>query len=426
MNYSEAIDYIENFTWSKTKLGLDRTKELLDRLGNPHMDLKYVHVAGSNGKGSTCCMIEYILRCAGYKTGFYLSPYVEDFRESFQISGEMISEEDLCRITETVKKAADQMEDHPSQFEIKTAIAFQYFKEKNVDIVILEVGLGGEYDSTNVIPAPLVAVITNIGLEHTEYLGHSLIEIAYTKAGIIKPGCEVVTYNNKLEVLQILKDVCEKRGCKFHRTFRADIKPEFRSINGQQFIWKHDGQEHEYKLSLLGDHQLGNAAVALTTISILKEKGFDVKEEDIKRALATVKWPVRFEVISKDPLFIMDGGHNPQCAQAMAHMLNEYLPYKKFSFILGILADKDYSSMIDYIAPFGEEFFCLTPDNSRALPAEDLADIFKRRKKKAVACASAEEAVKLALLSHRPVISFGSLYMSGEVRSIVKKRFGVK
>jgi len=216
MTLQQAIDYINDHTWSQWRLGLDRTRELLRRLGDPQKELKFVHVAGSNGKGSTCAMLERILREAGYKTGFFPSPYIEDFRERIQVCGEYITEKALCDITEMVREAADAMEDHPSQFELITAIGMVYFAQSACDIVVLEVGLGGEFDATNVIDAPEVAVITHIGLEHTEYLGSTLAEIARTKSGIIKTGSDVVLYENDPEVMEVVTKICGERGCPLH------------------------------------------------------------------------------------------------------------------------------------------------------------------------------------------------------------------
>ena len=215
MTEQEAIAYIEDFTWSTSRLGLDRTRELLEKLGNPQKTLRFVHVAGSNGKGSTCAMLDAILRKAGYRTGLYTSPYIQNFCERIQINGSNIPGERLAAITEQVRELADRMEDHPSQFELVTAIAMQYFHEAQCDIVVLEVGMGGELDSTNVIEAPEVAVITNIGLEHTEYLGNTIEKIAMAKGGIIKNGCSVVCYDSDPDALAVFRKICEGKQAEF-------------------------------------------------------------------------------------------------------------------------------------------------------------------------------------------------------------------
>ena len=513
MTITEAIDYINAHTWSQWKLGLSRTEELLRFLGNPQKQLRFVHVAGSNGKGSTCAMVERILREAGCVTGFYPSPYIEDFRERIQVCGEYITEEALCRITARVRDAADSMEDHPSQFEIITAIGLLYFAEKNCDIVVLEVGLGGIFDSTNVIDAPEVAVITNIGLEHTEYLGSTLAEIAGNKCGIIKSGADVVCYENVPEVMDVVRRVCAEKGCPLHIARYSRIRPIEKSLDGQTFRFLQEkalisedkvsaaenspadmadpekDTEEPLRLALLGEYQLHNAATALTVVEALRGRGWKIPQEAVRRGLARVQWPARFEVLSRHPLFIMDGGHNPQCAEALAESLGEYLPDreadgnlpvsgssqrgkrensedpakelpsgkreqgKKAVFLMGMLADKDYRTVIDIISPFAAGFVCLTPDSPRALTAEQLASELRDRGFYAKPCGTASEGISAALslaaeLGARAcgaespemaagenkaelpvltgdasydealaVVSFGSLYMAGAVRS---------
>ena len=473
MTIKEAIDYINAHTWSQWKLGLSRTEELLRLLGNPQKQLRFVHVAGSNGKGSTCAMVERILREAGYVTGFYPSPYIEDFRERIQVCGEYITEEALCRITARVRDAADSMEDHPSQFEIITAIGLLYFAEKNCNIVVLEVGLGGIFDSTNVIDAPEVAVITNIGLEHTEYLGNTLAEIAGNKCGIIKSGADVVCYENAAEVMDVVRRVCEEKGCPLHIARYSRIQLIEKGLEGQTFRFLHDqapasqdiaiSADEPLRLGLLGEYQLHNAATALTIVEALRGRGWKIPQEAVCQGLAEVRWPARFEVLSRHPLFILDGGHNPQCAEALAESIREYLPDrnsdltdresdlpgrkadlgKKAVFLMGMLADKDYRAVIDIISPFAAGFVCLTPDSPRALPAEKLAAELQERGFYAKPCGTAAEGIKEALslavrLGGRgcgtedtseegalPVVSFGSLYMAGAVRSAFRSFAGL-
>ena len=503
MTITEAIEYINAHTWSQWKLGLSRTEELLRLLGNPQKQLRFVHVAGSNGKGSTCAMVERILREAGYVTGFYPSPYIEDFRERIQVCGEYITEEALCRITARVRDAADSMEDHPSQFEIITAIGLLYFAEKNCNIVVLEVGLGGIFDSTNVIDAPEVAVITNIGLEHTEYLGNTLAEIARNKCGIIKSGADVVCYENAAEVMDVVRRVCEEKGCPLHIARYSRIQLIEKGLEGQTFRFLHDqapasqdiaiSADEPLRLGLLGEYQLHNAATALTIVEALRGRGWKIPQEAVCQGLAEARWPARFEVLSRHPLFILDGGHNPQCAEALAESLREYLPDcnsdlaeslreylpdcnsnmaeslreylpdsnsdltdresdlpgrkadlgKKAVFLMGMLADKDYRAVIDIISPFAAGFVCLTPDSPRALPAEKLAAELQERGFYAKPCGTAAEGIKEALslavrLGGRgcgtedtsekgalPVVSFGSLYMAGAVRSAFRSFAGL-
>ncbi len=418
MTPQEAIAYIENYTWSTTRLGLSRTRELLRRLGDPQKRLKFIHVAGSNGKGSTCAMLDTILRCAGYRTGLYISPYIQDFCERIQTDGQNIPGEDLARITEQVRVHADAMEDHPSQFELVTAIAMLYFSEQRCDLVVLEVGMGGELDSTNVIDCPKVAVITNIGLEHTEYLGHTLTEIASAKGGIIKYGCQVVCYDSERETMRTLKQICVSQHASCHISREEDLQSLSHSLDGQSFLWK----GKRYELSLLGAHQLRNAAVVLETVDILRSQGRDIPEEAVCRGLREVRWPARFEILWREPLFILDGGHNPQCAKALAQNLEDYLPGEKFTFLLGVLADKDYRQMLELVTPYAGEFICVTPDSPRALSGEALAGVIANMGVPARSCASIEDGIRLAMETEMPVVAFGSLYLAGHVRGCFPKQ----
>ncbi len=414
MTAKEAIEYIENYTWSTTRLGLDRTRELLHTLSDPQKKLKFVHVAGSNGKGSTCAMLDSILRAAGYRTGLYTSPHIQDFCERMQVNGQNISGEDLARITEQVRRFADTMEDHPSQFELVTAIAMQYFLEQRCDIVVLEVGMGGALDSTNVIDSPEVAVITNIGLEHTEYLGNTLEKIAEAKGGIIKPGCTAVCYDSAPEVMRTLRRICEAESADYRVSCGQDLTELSHDLSGQRFRWK----DREYSIPLLGPHQVRNAGTVLETVSALREKGWCIPEAAVEAGLGSVQWPARFEILWRDPLFILDGGHNPQCAEAFVRNLEEYLPGQKFTVLLGVLADKDYWQMLNLVMPFADRFLCVTPDSPRALAASDLAAEVRSRGLSATPCESIRDGVRTALTSGGPVVAFGSLYLAGHVRTL--------
>lgn len=413
MTAREAISYIENQGWSATRLGLERTRALLDALGNPQKKLKFIHVAGSNGKGSTCAMLDSVLRAAGYRTGLYVSPYIQDFCERMQVNGGNIPGEALAKLTEEVKSLADAMEDHPSQFELVTAIAMAWFAREKCDIVVLEVGMGGALDSTNAIDAPEAAVITNIGLEHTEYLGDTIEKIAATKAGIIKRGCACVCYDGPAEATAVVEAVCREKNVPLTCVDFKAIRPLDRSLNGQRFSWR----EEEFSLPLLGAHQLHNAAAALETVEALRRRGWQISPEAAREGLRTVKWPARFEVLSFEPLFVLDGGHNPQCAQALADILEDYLPGKKLTFLMGVLADKDWGSMLDAVTPHAARFVCVTPDSPRALPARTLAAELARRGVPAVSCGSVGAGIRAALEAGGPAAAFGSLYMAGAIRS---------
>ena len=399
-------------------MGLSRTRELLSKMGSPQNELQFVHVTGSNGKGSTCAMVSQILQEAGYRVGLYTSPYVCDFNERIRINGRNITDEELAGITEEVARIADAMEDHPTQFELMTAIAMAYFHRKNCDLVVLEVGMGGALDSTNVIPSPLVAAFTNIGLEHTEYLGDTIAKIAKTKGGIIKKGCQTVCYDSNQEAVETIRTICENLNVPF--VLAKGERAKEASLDGQRF----DYRQSTYEISLLGEHQIKNAAVALEIVRILQNKGYRISEEQIREGLKHTKWPARFEVLQRDPVFILDGGHNPQCAQALTDTIRQILPDQKVWFLTGVLADKDYEQIADLISKVAQEAVCITPDNVRALPAADYADVLKKRGLPVTVADTVANGVELVFekAGKSPIIAFGSLYMAGEIRKTVLSR----
>jgi len=401
MTYEEALNYINTYTRSPLKRGLARSRELMNLLGNPQKELKFVHVAGTNGKGSTCAMTEKILRLAGYTTGFFPSPFLEDFCERIQVGGEMISHDDLARIAETVITQAEKMPERPTHFEIITAIGMLYFRERRCDIAVLEVGMGGEFDSTNVIDAPEVAVIANIGLDHTEFLGDNIEEIARTKSGIIKPGSSVAIYENVPSVMKVIENICKENGNKIYRA--ADEK-----LN--------------CKVNLVGAHQMRNARTVLAIIHALRDRGWKISEEAVEEGLATVTWPARFEILRDDEngIFILDGGHNPQCAQALVEAAEGYLGDQKVTYLIGMLADKNYREVIDIICRKADSFVTITPDNHRALDAHELAKLIEEKGYSAKAFDDKAEAIRYAMAMKKPVIAFGSLYGAGEIRTLFR------
>lgn len=424
ITYDDALSYIENYTWSRTRPGLSRTYELLEVLGNPQDALKFVHVAGSNGKGSTCAMLSSILSKSGLKTGFYLSPHLSGFCERFQIDGMQISEEDFIDTTRKVAAAADSFGDHPSQFEISTAIAFLYFKTQSCDIVVLEVGMGGSLDSTNVIKAPELAVICNIGLDHTDFLGSTLAEIAENKAGIIKPGCEVVCYEMAGEALSIIENRCKELNTPLHISKFDNLNCLSRSLKSQSFSY----EGARYSISLLGKHQCKNASVVIDAVKVLRSRGWTISDEALRFGLRDAKWPARFEILSLKPIFILDGGHNPQCASSIAQAISDYLPKQKLRLIIGTLADKNVSDVIEILAPKVSEFYCLTPDSDRAMPADELAALIMSKGLSAKIYSSSEECLSelLESVSEQAIMAFGSLYLAGELRESAAKLFQKK
>ena len=414
MTYEEAVEYFENPKWSRSRPGLERIRALLRALGDPQKGLKIVHVAGSNGKGSVCAMFASVLREAGFKTGMFISPQVLDYREQMQINGEMIAPERLGDIAGRVCAAADPMYDHPSRFELLTAAALLYFREEGCGAVVLEVGMGGALDSTNAIDAPELAVITNVALEHTEYLGSTIEQIAAAKAGIIKPGCSCVCYDGERAVTEIVRRVCEELGVRFCSAGSFPLRSLCSSVDGQSFVF----DSREYRIPLLGHHQLKNAATVLCGVEMLRGRGWTIPDEAVRRGLASVSWPARLEVLGHSPLFLLDGGHNPQCAQALAEALDSLSGCERAVFVIGVLADKDYPQMVSILRKHALRFICITPDSPRALEAGKLAEYISETGSRAEAFDDIPSALDAAFSAagDAPVVSFGSLYSAGEVR----------
>ena len=417
MNAQQAIEYIHSFFWKGSIPGLSRTQELLRRLGNPEKKLKFVHIAGTNGKGSTAAMTASILQKAGYRVGLYTSPYIYRFNERIQVNGVQIPDEDVAAVTEYVKQHAEAMAEKPTEFELVTAIGFEYFVRQNCDIVVLEVGMGGALDSTNVIETPEVAVITNIGLDHTDYLGDTVEKIAETKAGIFKNNGHAVIYRGAPSVEAVFETICAQRNVRLRKADFASLKLHSRSLEGQVFDC---GNRKELFLPLLGDHQRHNAAVVLSVADTLIEKGWNITEEHIRDGIRDVSWPGRFDIVGHDPLFIIDGGHNPQCIDALVVNIRDYLANKKIIALTGVLADKDYGEMYRPMMPYIREFVCITPPNPRKLEAAELAEHLRRVGATATPCESIPEGVKLAIEkagTDGVVLCFGSLYTIGDIRN---------
>ena len=417
MNAEQAIEYIHSVCWKGSIPGLSRTQTLLAKMGNPEKKLKYVHIAGTNGKGSTAAMTASILRKAGYKVGLYTSPFIYRFHERMQVNGVEISDEDLAAITEYVKLLAQSIEESPTEFELVCCIAFEYFLRQQCDIVVLEVGMGGAFDATNVIETPEAAVITNIGLDHTEVLGDTLEKIAETKAGIFKENGAAVIYRSTPSVESVFEQVCAQRNVTLKKADFEGLQQVSRSLEGQVF---HCGERKDLFLPLLGDHQLHNAAVVLSVADTLIEKGWAITEENIRDGLRDTRWPGRFDVMSREPLFIIDGGHNPQCIEALVTNIQDYLAGKELTVLTGVLADKDYVEMYAPVMPYVKRFVCITPPNPRKLDARELAKHLREAGAEAVPCSSIPEGVRTAKeLAGKDgvVLCFGSLYSIGDIRN---------
>ncbi|ADL03754.1 bifunctional folylpolyglutamate synthase/dihydrofolate synthase [Lacrimispora saccharolytica] len=418
MDITEAIEYINQTAWQGSRLGLERMEILLGLIWNPERKLKYIHIAGTNGKGSTAAMLASVLTEAGYKTGLYTSPYIQCFNERIQINGINIPDDKIIEAVEHIRGFVDQMEDKPTEFELITVIAFLYFYQCQCDIVVLEVGMGGRLDSTNIIPVPEVAVITAIDLDHTRELGNTVEKIAGEKAGIIKNGCDVVLYQQRQSVFEVIESVCSDKSARLHPVDFNYIEIICSDLNGQCLNFE---DFHDIKISLLGEYQQKNTAVALKTLEILIKKGWNFTVRGIKEGMKKAKWPGRFEVLTRKPYFIVDGAHNPNGVRAMADNINAYFKDRKIIFLVGVLKDKDYEAMMRLIMPYGSKFIVVQPENSRALSQGELADYLRNNSNADVSEAdNVETGIKTALNLAREdevIIAFGSLYMVGSIRN---------
>lgn len=416
MNAQQAIAFIESVSWKGSIPGLERPQGLLQLMGNPEKKLKYVHIGGTNGKGSTAAMTASILQKAGYKTGLYTSPHIHRFHERIRINGVDIPDRDLAEITAWVKPLAESMADMPTEFELVWCIAAEYFARQGCDIVVTEVGMGGELDATNVIPAPEVAVLTNIGLDHTDFLGNTLEAIAQTKAGIIKEGCSAVIYPSTASVEKVLTEICRSRNVPAKIVDFTAIESVSHSLEGQIF---HCGARKNIALPLLGEHQLCNAAVVLAIMDSLIQKSWQITEEHIYAGMAQVSWPGRFDIAGHDPLFIIDGGHNPQCLESLVKNIQDYLAGRRIIGLTGVLADKDYADMYKPMLPLIDQFVCITPPNDRKLEAKELSAHLQKAGGNATYCDSIPAGVtKAKELAGKDgvVLCFGSLYSVGEIQ----------
>jgi len=423
LDISQALDYIHSVKWQGSKPGLTRTQELLRVLGNPEKKLKFVHVAGTNGKGSTCACIASILQEAGYRTGLFISPFVICFNERMQINGEYISDDELVELTDEIRPHADAMTDSPTEFEIVTALAMLYFHKRECDIVVLEVGMGGRLDSTNVIDTPELAVITAIGYDHVKELGPTIKDIAGEKAGIIKPGGDVLVYGGESEVTDVFERISKERGANLSFTDFSRITNQEFSLGGIKFGFEPYGK---ILLPLIGAYQPKNAAVAITAVEMLRKKGYDISDEKIVHGIESVRWPGRFEVLGYSPIFILDGSHNPQGMEASAESLQNHFgdsDEKRVIFIIGVMADKDLEAMIPHIAQFAKAFITVKPDNPRAMESSDLAAKLKRFEVPVTDCGAVSVGVSEALKIAKEddvVCAMGSLFFSAEVRAAYK------
>lgn len=426
MNYDEALAYINDKDKYGSRLGLDSIKMLLAYLDNPHSDLKYIHIGGTNGKGSTSAYIAQMLKSAGYRVGLFTSPYLERFTERIQVNNQDIPQGDLARITELVKVAADKMVEnnleHPTTFEIVTAIAFVYFKEQDLDYVVLEVGLGGRYDSTNIIETSLASVITTIDYDHTEILGDTLSEIAFQKAGIIKENGLVILYPQGPEAEACILEVVKEKNARLVKVPFEKVELTSSTYLESVFNFKLDGFDfRDIKISMISNYQVYNAATAITTIVELEKlQLLNISEKQIKEGLFKTKWKGRLETIRKNPTFLIDGAHNLQGITQLVDAIKLF-PYKKLILGIGVLKDKDFSHMIEKISLLASEIVVTEVNMPRKLEANILADEISKHNKNVYIEKDVKKAIlkTLELADPEDMIVFcGSLYLIGEVRTI--------
>lgn len=439
----DPIAYINAPHWQASRLGLERIRELLERLGRPQDRLKFVHVAGTNGKGSICAYLASILSAAGHRTGMFTSPYIERFEERIRVDGAMISPDELRDVTLAVREHAEAMAeetgDHPTEFELMTAVALEHFARCGCDIVVLEVGLGGRLDSTNVIDAPEACVIARIGLDHTALLGNTLAAIAGEKAGIIKEGSAVVSWPQEPEAMAVIEHAAAEHGCElrvpdFAQLEEGAVKWEDGASPFRPFSYK---EWADLRTGILGSYQPQNTTVALEAVDVLRGRGWRIPDEAVRAGVAQTRWPGRFEIVeggsSPDGFaIVVDGGHNPQGARALADSLAEVFPGRKPVFVIGVLEDKDYPRMLEDVLPLGSAFVCVTPDNPRALPAHKLARAIRWTGQDLLGCSACvnpvvardfEDAIRRARELADPdglICAFGSLYSVAALKEAVR------
>jgi dihydrofolate synthase/folylpolyglutamate synthase len=383
MNYEEAMNFIQNTNKFGSVLGLDNIRELLERLGNPQDQLRVVHIAGTNGKGSTLAFLAGIFRESGYRAGRYVSPASFSYEERFRINEENISKKDLCFYMEKIKNVAEEMVkdglSHPTMFEIETALSFLYFLDKKVDVVLLETGMGGRLDATNVVKKPIATVIASIGMDHMQFLGDTLEKIASEKAGIIKGGCPVISYDNTKEVNEVIKNKAKQMHAKVTFVNSAGIRVLQESLNGESFSYRSsDGRWYEkIEIPLLGRHQINNAALALETLNVIKNY-YCISDFQTEDGMRKTIWRGRIEILEREPMVICDGAHNPDGAKSLLSFLQNNFTNQRLIYIMGVLSDKDYEQMVQILAPAADKIYTVAPDNPRALSSRELCNCISK------------------------------------------------
>lgn len=425
---NDAIGFYHSLARFGINPGLERIGALCEKLGRPEKNLRFVHVAGTNGKGTVCTLIASVLKAAGHKTGLYTSPYVLEFRERIQINGAMIPENALISATKAVKEAVSELNEqgvYPTEFEAITAAAFKFFADENCDVVVLETGLGGRFDATNIISEPVVSVITSISLDHMGVLGNTLSEIAAEKCGIIKNRCYTVTpADQSEEAIKVIRECAEKQSSLL---FEADKNTLFQTVSSDITGTVINYRNTDIKIPFAGEHQRQNFAVALKAIEVVGVSGIDITVSQIKKGIESAFIPARTEILCSDPLVILDGSHNDGSTAALGEYINNFLPQKKVLAVMGMMADKDCKKAAVNLSGCFSHVICVTPSNPRAMKAENFCSMLKENGFSAEYKDDPVEGIKAAfeaLNKYDALVVCGSLYLAADVRDVIKKIIG--
>lgn len=424
MNYQEALDYVEELKKYGSVPGLSSIQRLCKRLGNPQDKLKFIHIAGTNGKGSTLAFCSEILKESGYRVGRYISPTIFEYRERIQINGRSVSKKELCRLMELMKDTCEEIvsegNPHPTAFEMETAMAFLYFQEQNCDMVVLETGLGGLLDATNIVKTTVLEVITSISFDHMGVLGNTLSDIAENKAGIMKPGSRAVVLKGEEQVMEVLEQKAKELAIPFSVADPSEITGIKSSLEKQSFHYK---GYRDLTISLVGKYQLENAVLSVCAMEELTRAGFPVKERAIYRGLLNACWPGRFQVLAKRPTFIADGAHNRDAAKRLAQSVQFYFTNRRIIYIIGMLRDKEQDEVLKATCPLADQILVVPTPGERGMSAYDLACTAREYHDNVTAVDSVQEAVELAYLladKDTVIVAFGSLSYLGNLINIVK------
>ncbi len=415
MTYTEALEYIHSVSWRGSVPGLSRIRELCDRMGNPEKGLRCIHIGGTNGKGSTAAYLTAVLRAAGYRVGTFTSPYVRTFNERIAVDGHPVSNYLLAKAVEAAKPHADKMADRPTEFELITAVGFEVFRRKKVDIVVLEVGLGGRFDSTNIIESPLLSVITGIAFDHMQLLGDTLGKIAWEKAGILKQSRPAVLAQLADEARAVIEAEANEKSCPLTAVDPEEITVHADTLSG--IVMDYKARKNLYT-TLIGSYQPRNIALVLEAVDALRKNGLAIPEDAVYRGIAEAKWPARFELLQKEPPVVFDGGHNEEGVRAATETAKRIFG-GKVVILSGVMEDKAYAPMADLIAPLAHAVFTLKPDNPRAMEADALAAVYTARGVPAKGYPTVAAALRAARAYAEkigaPLLILGSLYLYKDI-----------